>query len=299
MGDFNSDGKTDLVTNNGNVLLGKGDGTFQLPVTYSTGSNPLSVAVGDINGDGVTDLVFSDGVVSVLIGTGTGTFQAPSIYSLANAASSVLVSEFSTDGKTDLALASGNTVSLPDGNHRVGYGDLGYSAIDCYPHTVRGATAGHREGWRDPGERRRSDVHGSFGRGHRYVPPGHPHRQFVEQRTAITDGNGVASVSATANAISGSYFVTATALGVSTSFSLTNLSGSNLTLTPSPTTPQSTLRNTAFAEAAASHLEGCLRLAGERRDGYLYRAREWRFGSPLGGYGDYQRFGRGECDGHG
>lgn len=79
VGDFNGDGKLDLVTANVNtnasgsydvsVLLGKGDGTFETPVSVpvSTGSSPTSVAVGDFNADGKMDL----GVTSNVYNAGT------------------------------------------------------------------------------------------------------------------------------------------------------------------------------------------------------------------------------------
>src|SRR5262245_5817694 len=55
-GDFNGDGKPDLVTANGNssnvsVLLNTGGGTFQAARHYATGPSPNSVAVGDFNAD--------------------------------------------------------------------------------------------------------------------------------------------------------------------------------------------------------------------------------------------------------
>jgi len=64
--DVNGDGKPDLLVANEcaigsncgssgkvGVLLGNGDGTFQAPVTYSSGGQfPYSLAVGDVNGDG-------------------------------------------------------------------------------------------------------------------------------------------------------------------------------------------------------------------------------------------------------
>jgi len=69
--DFNGDGKPDLVVANDGfyknilyhdydnvmVLLGKGDGTFNSPVTFFAGLSPRSVAVGDVNGDGKPDIV--------------------------------------------------------------------------------------------------------------------------------------------------------------------------------------------------------------------------------------------------
>jgi large repetitive protein len=101
--DVNGDGKLDLVgtqswANTVDVALGNGDGTFQAPVTFSSGGYfPGSVAVGDVNGDGHPDLIVANrcltlnlktgtctgspySEVSVLVGNGDGTFQPPVQY---------------------------------------------------------------------------------------------------------------------------------------------------------------------------------------------------------------------------
>src|SRR5439155_8361714 len=60
VGDFNGDGKADLVTINAtqvSVLPGNGDGAFGAAQTTAVGSGMRSVAAGDINGDGRHDLV--------------------------------------------------------------------------------------------------------------------------------------------------------------------------------------------------------------------------------------------------
>jgi len=145
LGDFNGDGKADLVVTNYpdssvSVLLGNGDGTFQSKVDYSAGPQPVSVAVGDFNGDGKVDLVVANGNdgpsnVSVLLGNGDGTFQAAANYSVGSllypymSPASVAVGDFNGDGKADLATANqfGNVSVL------LGNGDGTFETAAHYP----------------------------------------------------------------------------------------------------------------------------------------------------------------------
>ena len=124
VGDFNLDGKLDLVTANSgaftvSVFVGNGAGGF----AAATGS-PYSVAaanavvVTDINGDGKPDIISlgGSGQVSILLGNGAGGFT-PSVggaISGGAAPFSAVAGDFNGDGRRDLAFAdfSGNNVTV-------------------------------------------------------------------------------------------------------------------------------------------------------------------------------------------
>ncbi|MBZ5618513.1 MAG: discoidin domain-containing protein [Acidobacteriia bacterium] len=71
---------------------------------------------------------------------------------------------------------------------------------------------------------------------------------FLSSGSTVTNGNGIASVTAIANNIAGSYAVTATVSGLSVLFNLTNTAG-QVTITATGGTPQTTAVNTAFTNA--------------------------------------------------
>ena len=144
-GDFNGDGKLDLVVANINthtvrLMLGDGTGKFTEAggSPYVTGSEPYSVAVGDFNGDGKLDLAtanFGANTVTVLLGDGTGkfTYDIGNPYPAGTDPYSVAVGDFNGDGKLDLAVANygGNNVTM-----LLGDGTGGFAAASGSPLTV-------------------------------------------------------------------------------------------------------------------------------------------------------------------
>ena len=126
MGDFNGDGKSDLVMVDGNVdttsiLLGNGNGMFQARQSFSTGDGPRSVVVADFNGDGGLDLAtanYYDNTASVLLGNGDGTFRAKQLFGTAIHSTWVAAGDFNGDGNSDLVTTDAdiNSVSVLLGN---------------------------------------------------------------------------------------------------------------------------------------------------------------------------------------
>ena len=126
--DFNEDGIADLAAVNiapdyvVYVFLGNGDGTFQPPVAYTTGTRPKTVASGDFNRDGHLDLVTNGrGTVCILLGNGDGTFGPVSQYGAIplEEPDNLKTADFNGDGNLDVVIANGlgnHTVSVFLGN---------------------------------------------------------------------------------------------------------------------------------------------------------------------------------------
>jgi len=114
--DFNGDGIADLAIGDQHIpsggiylLLGRGDGSFSIPVSIKTGVAPASIATADFNGDGIVDLVVAnrgDNTVTLLPGKGDGSFGPAVNLFVALSPSSVIVADFDGDGNQDLAIAT-------------------------------------------------------------------------------------------------------------------------------------------------------------------------------------------------
>ncbi len=125
-GDFNGDGKTDLVVGvqtGLNFLPGKGDGTFgtAVPAAPSPGGVTLS---GDFNGDGIMD-VYGPNVIA--LGNGDGTFRAgPALPNDQPLTGFTIATDLNADGKVDLVGGSGFQPQLMQ--YTLGNGDGSFGA---------------------------------------------------------------------------------------------------------------------------------------------------------------------------
>ena len=117
-GDFNSDKKWDLIVFNIDssteavtleILIGKGDGTFESPQTIPSQAQGANFAVADFNKDGKIDLaIVVSGGVQVLLGKGDGTFHISGTVTVETGfiATTILTADMDGDGRLDLLVKS-------------------------------------------------------------------------------------------------------------------------------------------------------------------------------------------------
>jgi hypothetical protein len=129
-GDFNGDGRLDLVVSLSDIvsslslLTGNGDGTFNAPINFpNTGAQEDSPAVvaTDLDNDGRLDVVLAHAIacfvspcvaartITIMLGFGDGTFQLPFDIDVGTGMSRIVVGDFNRDGIKDLGIAGDNS----------------------------------------------------------------------------------------------------------------------------------------------------------------------------------------------
>jgi Bacterial Ig-like domain (group 3)/FG-GAP-like repeat len=119
-GDFNNDGKLDLVVSQDEanplqVLLGNGDGTFQLGHQLAAQNLPQVLVAADLDGDGKTDIAVCLGffnLVQIFFGNGDGTFQPAVNVQLQRGYTQMAIADMNGDGKPDLVLSDGSLLTV-------------------------------------------------------------------------------------------------------------------------------------------------------------------------------------------
>jgi hypothetical protein len=103
--DFNGDGKKDLATNTGQILIGNGNGTYSL-LSQTVGAGEFAgLAAADFNKDGKMDLAFSNqnsATVDVYYGNGEGAFTYSDSYPSISGLQNLDASDLDGDGFPDL-----------------------------------------------------------------------------------------------------------------------------------------------------------------------------------------------------
>lgn len=108
VGDFNGDGNLDIAASTGTnveMLLGKGDGSFQTQIASPAAG--VAIASADFNGDGKLDVALANSTsITVALGKGDGTFNAPVTVPVSTVASSIATGDFNQDGHPDLVTSN-------------------------------------------------------------------------------------------------------------------------------------------------------------------------------------------------
>ena len=143
--DFNNDTHVDVAVTNYDshsigIFLGDGNGTFAVPITFSTGSSrPVLLAIADLNRDRRLDIVIANNgtdSIGILYGYGNGSFTKQTTLSTAydSAPCSIVLNDFNHDQNIDIAVVNQGTDCF---GLFLGYGNGSFSAQTVFSTGVR------------------------------------------------------------------------------------------------------------------------------------------------------------------
>src|SRR5262249_39906922 len=120
LGDFNRDGKQDVVVTSAAIAgglwvrLGNGDGTFGAQTNFP-GLVAAEGAAADVNGDGKLDLGLATNgspTAAIVLGNGDGTFGTSVLLPAASSTQGVAFADINGDGRPDLTVTCGNSTTV-------------------------------------------------------------------------------------------------------------------------------------------------------------------------------------------
>ena len=129
-GDFNGDGREDLMVNRftqtatsftatPQLYLSNGDGTYQSPKSLPEPVSAEGTVIGDFNHDGKLDFATamssspaSNVSIGIFLGNGDGTFQTPKTIATSSRYLFGVAADLNHDNNTDLVLETGPTLQL-------------------------------------------------------------------------------------------------------------------------------------------------------------------------------------------
>ena len=116
--DLNGDGRDDILVtrsvgggNSIDILINRGDATFEAPQQVTVGVGPRKIATADVNADGATDVLTANrdsNDISVALGRGDGTFEMAVQYLVGNLPDSLDVADLNGDGTLDVVVLNGS-----------------------------------------------------------------------------------------------------------------------------------------------------------------------------------------------
>jgi hypothetical protein len=147
--DIRGNGTKDLVTADGIILFGNGNGTFTqvaVPAFPNTPSGS-NIAAADFNNDGKLDLAVNNvESISIYLGNGTGAFTAGGSYATIDNADYLSASDLDGDGGVDLytglsrdGLFGGDQFAPGLGYALMGHGDGSFAGAPVLPFVFTGA----------------------------------------------------------------------------------------------------------------------------------------------------------------